>query len=551
MSFKKKYLILPVLVLSFFVFVGFSKQDFNISRNLELMFNVVKSVNLYYVDTIDNDKMAKRGIDAMLSALDPYTEYISKEEMNNFKTMTTGKYGGLGSAIRKPFGSKYIVLDEITEGFPIYKSGLMPGDSIIAVDSVDMTDASAEKVSSAMKGTPETEVVLTVKSIKDGQKRDYKLKREQISVSPIGYAGMYNEEIGIIVFTDFTEGSGERFRAEVEKLKANNNLKGLVIDLRGNGGGIIDESITLLSSFVPKNTHITSLKGRGNVSHKDYYTHQEPIDTLLPLAVIINRQSASASEIVAGSLQDLDRAVIIGEKSLGKGLAQRPQDIGYGAMVKITIAKYYIPSGRCIQAIDYSHRNADGTVNKVADSLRNKFQTKNGRTVYDGGGIEPDIKSKQEYINLFCASAIARGYLADYANAYRVKYPTIGSVRDFEISDSDYAEFAKTLNGKIIEFTSVTENNFDKLLESAKKEEYYSKIEKELESIKTILKERNTAKSLQENKTVMKELLAMEIISRYQYSRGRIEYSLVKDNIPEQAVKIVSDIEKYKNILKK
>lgn len=538
---KTKLYLIPFAIIGLVFLIGSSRSDFNVSKNLEILFNIVKSLNIYYVDSVDNDKLIMAAANAMTKTLDPYTEYISKNEMNSFRTMTTGKYGGVGSAIRRPEGSKYSILDGATEGFPIDKSGMSPGDTIMSVDGVALYDVDPGKVSEAMRGTPGTNLTLTVKSIKDGSIKDYDLKRENISISPISYAGVMSDSVGYIGFNNFSKNSGNLFREEFAKLKDSENIKSLILDLRSNGGGLIDESIDLVSAFLPKGTLVTSLNGRNEELHLNYITNLQPIDTLMPIVILIDSNSASASEIVAGTIQDFDRGLIVGNKSVGKGLAQKILDVGYGSALKITMSKYYIPSGRCIQAVNYANENNDGFfANKIPDSLRTKFYTKNGRVVLDGGGIEPDVIVDPSYLNIFTASILARGYVGDYANKYLSKKDNINDVRNFKITDAEFEDFKNEVKNKPIEFRSATLSNMNTMKASAIREGYYDKIKNEINAINAVLEERNTLKSLDENKEAIIDRISLEIISRDKYTRGRIEYAIQDDPYVLKAMKILS-----------
>lgn len=551
--FKKtlKITLIPLSIFSLFVFFSAGKSDFDMGKGMEVFFNVFRGVNMFYVDSVDNNVLLKKATEAMLSSLDPYTEYISKEDMEDFKIMTTGKYGGVGSLINKPYNSPYVVFDERYRGFPVDKAGIVSGDTIIAIDGVSMKDATSEKVSSSMKGAPGTEVKITVKSIRTSQTKEHILKRETITLSPISFSGMISEDIGYIGFTNFSEGGAGYVREELIKLKKNPNLKKIILDLRSNGGGIIDEAVNLLSIFLPKGSFAASIKGRQQSINRDYYTSTAPVDTVIPLVVLINRSSASASEIVAGGIQDYDRGVVVGKRSFGKGLVQRTSDVGYGGVLKVTIAKYYIPSGRCIQAIDYAHKNSDGSVNSVPDSLINEFKTKNGRKIYDGGGITPDIVVDPNIFSLFTASVYSRGYINSFANLYFKDNLTVPDLKSFKLDDKTYAQFMEYLKDKPVEYNSISESNLNKLIASAKSEKYYEKIEKEISQIQEVLKSRNTTASLLENKIQISELIEDEIIARYYYPDGKMEFVLRKDNQLDKAKEILSNEQLYNKTLGK
>lgn len=554
---KRKYKIigfLTFLLVGGGILIGAGKnsgtqQHFDIGKNLEIFFNLYKNINLLYVDTVNADKLMKEATVSMLSTLDPYTIYLSEDDMEEFKLTTTGKYGGVGSLISKPDSARYASIAGPYKGFPIDRAGIVIGDSIVAIDGRDLRTATAQEVSDLMKGDPGSSFRITIKKLRSGELETHTLKRETIKISPVLYSGILPGGIGYIAFTTFSKEGAAEVAAILQRMKKREKLNGLILDLRNNGGGIIDEAVDIVGLFTPTGTEVVQLKGRDKANNKTYRTVNHPADTLLPLAVLINNGSASASEIVAGALQDLDRAVIVGKRSFGKGLVQATYPVGFGSFVKMTTAKYYVPSGRCIQAVDYSHRNEDGSVGYVPDSLINRFTTKRGRIVYDGGGVMPDTVLNEDKLSLFTLSVYARRYIDDYATLYYKEHLEVPQIASFKLSDEEFDRFADYLKDKPIEFTSVSETNLDKLKQSAKREGTYDKIKTELEQIEEVLKERDKAESLRENREELRKLLAEEIISRYHYDTGQAEFSIKGDRIVETAAAILLDKPLYEEIL--
>ena len=396
-----------------------ARNDFGLGRNMEITVNMMRELSLNYVDPVDPDKLMEGAAEGMVRDLDPYTEFIPEEQMSDFELLTTGKYGGVGSLIRQK--GDWVKIAQPYKGSPADRAGLKIGDKILAIDGKDAKGFTTEQVSSRLKGEPGSKVKVTVEHL-DGSTETVTLQRERISIPGVPYTGWVADGIGYIRHSDFTEGCYEDMRAAVEKLRTGGELKGLILDYRSNGGGIMQEAIKILGMFVPKGTEVVSTKGRTEDSRQVYHTSSEPILPDLPLAVLINGNSASASEIVTGALQDLDRAVVIGQRSYGKGLVQSPRPLGYNAMLKLTTAKYYIPSGRCIQAIDYSH-SQEGSVKAIPDSLITEYRTRAGRKVYDGGGITPDIRTEPEYISRFAMTLYALGFIEDFGDDYMRRHP--------------------------------------------------------------------------------------------------------------------------------
>lgn len=531
------------------VVIGSVSKDFNVGKNLEIFFNVFKNTVLMYVDDVDPDELVEKASNAMLSTLDPYTEYMSEEKMKEFEIMTTGKYAGTGAMIRKDTKTDYIRIAEIYKDFPAYKAGLKPGDMIISIDGVDMKGATTNKVSDAMKGEPGSSYKMEIKPLREDENKTITIKRERISISSIPYYGFVSDGVGYIILNEFSEGCGKEFKNAFNALKAGNKMHSLIIDLRNNGGGLLQESINIIEMFVPKGTEVVSTKGKNKSETKIYKTNNNPLDTDIPIAVLVNSYSASSSEILAGALQDLDRAVIIGNKTFGKGLIQTTKSVGYGSFIKITTAKYYIPSGRCIQALDYSKHNKNGEATTIADSLRGEFKTKNGRKVYDGGGVAPDVKIEVDTnINKFVISVVTEGYIDDFAIEYFKTHTTAVPI-NYSMSDDEYDMFCEFIGDKKFEFKSGTEILLEDLIKTSKKERYYKEIEEQIASInKTLNGDRQ--RDLDLNKEVIKEYLESAIVTCYHYNSGRVENIISKDKDLKEVIDILKDKNKYDNILK-
>lgn len=524
------------------------RGDFDAGKNLEIFFNVYKNVNIEYVDSVDTRKLIEAGIDKMLSTLDPYTEYFNEEDMKEFRVHTTGLYGGVGALVRKDDLFDYVRISEPYMGSPADKAGLRAGDLIVAIDSVPMKGIIVDTVSARMKGAPGSTFTMTIKDRVTGKERDVVIKREKIKIPAISYAGVLGDSIGYVALESFSDGCAAEVRRHIAKMKDTADIKALILDLRGNGGGLLDEAVSLAGLFVPKGTEIVSIKGRVKSENAVYKTANEPIDVNIPLVVMVNNSSASSSEIVAGSLQDLDRAVIVGTRTFGKGLVQSTMSVGYGSYIKLTTSKYYIPSGRCIQAVDYSHRNEDGSVGNIPDSLMKEFKTKGGRIVKDGGGISPDVTIKPVYANKFAAVLIAYGYIDDYA----VKY--FNEHRDkpfdpvtFSLTDQEYADFCRFMEDKEIKYTSTTQLDLEKLKKTAQKDGYEERIGSLLDQIEEIVKI-NKKRDLDLYKDDIKEFLESAITANYSYGWGRSKRAVFSDPDVKTAMELLTDKGKMKEL---
>lgn len=538
--------IIIVLLISSFSFIGFTDKEFKIAKNLDIFFTLFRELNLFYVDETDPEELIEAGIDGILKSLDPYTTFIPESEMDNFNFMTTGQYGGIGALIRK--AGDYSMISEPYVDFPAYKAGLRAGDTIISIDGISIKDIKIADVSEMLKGTPNTSVKLEIKRYGQGTTIEKTLLREIITIKNIPYYGMVDDNIGYIRLSNFTNNAGKEAKEALNELKKQ-NAHGIILDLRGNPGGLLIESVNVANLFINQNQEIVSTHGKVKQWDNVYKTTQPAIDTTIALVVLVNRGSASASEIVAGSLQDLDRAVIVGEKTFGKGLVQTTRPLSYNTQLKVTTAKYYIPSGRCIQAVDYTHRNEDGSVGYIPDSLINEFTTRNGRKVYDGGGITPDVKVDSETPGNITISLFIKYLIFDFATIFVAEKDSIENIGEYEFTDDDYQEFLKFLEDKDIDYTTQSWKNLEELIKTAKKEKYYVYAEEEFAALKQKLAH-DKNKDLQTFKDEIIQLLMEEIASRYGYQEGRIKISLRNDIQFEKAVSILKNKEQYLSIFK-
>lgn len=534
-----------VVVLAGGLFMAASSPDFALGRNLQILFNLFRELNLMYVDPVDPDQMLKDAAEGMVSRLDPYTELIPESEMSDFEIMTTGKYGGMGAMIRK--SGDYVMIAQPYRNFPADKAGLVIGDLLLEVNGQDIKGMEVAAVSALLKGAPGTSLKLKVKKLLSGETEEVSLKRERITISGVTYSGMVADSIGYIAHSDFTEDCSSDIRNAYMLLKKQ-GMKALILDLRGNGGGILQEAVKILSMFVPKGTEVVRMQGRQKQTDATFITQNEPIDTDIPLVVLVNSTSASASEIVAGALQDLDRAVLIGQRTFGKGLVQSTLPLGYNAYVKLTTAKYYIPSGRCIQAIDYAHRAEDGSVGVVPDSLIREYTTRQGRKVYDGGGIMPDVRIPASYYSNFAIALYNNGFIEDYANEYYKRHREGIDVDTFKLSESDYQDFVRFMADKTVDFQSETKEALDQLRKKAERDKYLDRISDELTAIEQKIQE-NKESDLVSFRDDITRLLEGEILLRYHYKEGVARHNLPTDPGVTEAVKLLNDRARYQQIL--
>ena len=520
-----------------------ARNDFGLGRNMEITVNMMRELSLNYVDPVDPDKLMEGAAAGMVSDLDPYTEFIPEKGMKDFELLTTGKYGGIGALIRQK--EDYVRIAQPYEGSPADRAGLRIGDKILAIDGKDAHGFTSEQVSNRLKGEPGSKVRVTVEHL-DGSQATCTIRRERIAIPGVPYAGWVADGIGYIRHSDFTEGCYEEMRAAIERLRSEGDLKGLVLDYRSNGGGIMQEAVKILGMFVPKGTEVVSTKGRSEDSKQVFRTETEPILSDLPLVVLINANTASAAEIVSGALQDLDRAVLIGQRSFGKGLVQSTRPLGYNTMLKLTTAKYYIPSGRCIQAIDYSH-SQEGNVRTVPDSLISEFSTRAGRKVYDGGGIMPDIRTEPEYISRFAATLYAMGFIEDFGDEYTRRNPGQKiDIRTFSITDSDYADFEAFMKDKKVPYESDTRRAL-KTLKKAAEEDRFADLKVQFEKLEQELKD-DTQTNLETYREQVIQTINNDIVLRHGYQAGVIEHTLPTDADVKRALEILGNPAEYARI---
>lgn len=530
------------------IFVGgifASRRDFGMGRNMEIMVNLMGAIATDYVDEVAPDEMMRNGAQGITSALDPYTTYLPEEEMSDFTTFTTGRYGGVGAVIRQD--SDYVRIAEPYRGSPADLAGLQIGDRIVAIDGKETKGFTTAQVSNLLRGEPNTTVEVTVEKLLGGERKNVKIRRQRIAIPSVSYAGYVAEGVGYIRHSDFTDRCYDEMRDAIARLQSEGELKQLILDYRNNGGGVLQSAIKILSLFVPKGTLVVETKGRKAENNAKYYTQSNPILPDIPLAVLINGNSASAAEIVAGALQDLDRAVLLGERSFGKGLVQATRPLGYNSYAKVTIAKYYIPSGRCIQALRYT---SEGRAEAMPDSLINEFRTAAGRKVYDGGGIMPDVRLKSNYSSEFALTLYVMGLFDDFGDLYYQKHPTATiDPLTFTISDKDYEEFKAMVASRDIPYKSASRTAFERLKKALEKERYDKGLEESLAAIESGLHD-DKMSNLQ---TYRKEILShinSNIILRYAYSTGVTARTVSEDEEVQQAIGLLGDKERMTKILR-
>lgn len=530
-------------------------RNFQISKNLDIFNSIFKELDMFYVDTVNAEKMIQTGVEGMLSLTDPYTEYYPEEEVSSLKEMTTGKYGGIGAAIRYYEAKDRIAVVEPTEGMPAAEAGVKAGDIILSVGGKEMVRGDmkpqefSSKVSEALRGEPSTSFVLKVlRPLKnDSTVMEFKITRKNIRTNPVPYYGMVKDSIGYLALSSFTENSAKDFKKAFIELKQK-GAKSLIIDLRDNGGGSLSEAVDIVNLYVPKGQEIVVTKGKVRQAQGSYKTQNEPVDTQIPLAVLVNGATASASEIVSGSLQDLDRAVVIGSRTFGKGLVQTIRPLPYNGTLKVTTSKYYIPSGRCIQAIDYAKKNADGSVARTPDSLTTVFHTAAGREVRDGGGIRPDIEVKGDKIPNIVFYLMNDDLIFDYATQYCWDHPTLASVDDFKLTDADYEAFKKLVKSRNFTYDRQSEKMLKSLKEIAEFEGYMTEAAEEFKALEKKLNH-NLDRDLDYFAKPIKEYISQEIVTRYFYQRGAAMERLKDDTDLEEAIKVLQNPVRYREIL--
>lgn len=540
-----------VIAIALVLFIGLrSNQDryFEISKNIETFNMLFKELNRHYVDDVDPSELMTIGIEAMLESLDPYTVFLSGAELDNYRMVTTGQYGGIGARIGSIDGD--IVVTDPYENFPAYNAGLRAGDKIIEVDGKPTKGYDTEAISEILRGQPGTNVKVKVERTVANKTMDLTIVRGDITIKNVPYFGLISNEIGYIKLSNFAENAGKEVADALTALKEEHQIKGVVLDLRGNGGGLLHEAVNVTNVFVDKGAEVVSTKGKEVENDKVYKTLNKAIDTEIPLVVLTDRGSASASEIVSGSIQDLDRGVVIGQSTFGKGLVQITRPLPYKSKLKVTTSKYYIPSGRCIQAIDYGNRHLDESATQIPDSLRKAFKTQAGRTVLDGAGIDPDISVPMETISNISISLLNNNHIFNYATQFWNANETLRDNSKFKLTDAEFEAFKNYLSDKKYDYETVTEQKLNELKKVTEEENYHDAIEtiiKDLE-VKILADKKNDLVKFQDE---IKRILEIEIVSRYAFEKGRIENSLTDDPDVKEAFKVFSDIKSYNSILAK
>ncbi len=522
---------------------------FEISKNLDIYTTIFKELNSFYVDPIEPGKMIKTGIDAMLDGLDPYTNYITESDIEEYEFQTTGKFGGIGANLRKKEEKVYI--GDVYENSPAAAAGLKPGDEVISIDNQLVKDKNMDAISTLLKGASGTQVALLIKDALTGTESVKKLTRSEIELSSVPFAGLVgpDKNIAYVTLTQFTPACSRILRSSLDSLKkVQPNLKSVVLDLRNNPGGLLDEAVSICNLFVDRGQLVVTTKGKIQEFYKEFKTQGAAWDEKIPVAVLINSSSASASEVVSGTLQDLDRAVVIGERSYGKGLVQITKPVGYNARLKLTTAKYYTPSGRCIQAIDYASRNADGSVGHIPDSLKKEYKTKGGRRVLSGGGVDPDITVPNEDIGKLAVTLYVKNMFFEYATQYVKTHKTIAPAGSFAITDAEFADFAKWLEGKDYAYKTDAEVALDSFKQITTRNKSFDVLKTEYNALMAKASH-DKKQDLQKNKKEITRLLQSEIITRYYYIRGRIENGLKDDEDFNKAISILTQPAQYQALL--
>ena len=543
---KWRVVIFALAAMGLLAFSAPTDRYFDIAKSLDIFASLVKEVNANYVDEVDPKKLVDTGINGMLQQLDPYTDYIPKEDMEAFSIQTTGEYAGIGALVGQ-INHKTVVTYPYL-GFPAYRAGIHVGDELVSISGKNVQGKPTGESSSLLKGAPQTEVEVEVKHYGESGTVKLKLIRERIKISNVSYVGLIDKDLAYIKLDEFTPGAGREVADAVTKLKAQGATK-LILDIRDNPGGSLYEAVNIVNIFVPKDVEVVSTRGKSQESNKTYNTLNNPIDLEIPVVVLTSGSSASASEIVAGTLQDYDRAVLVGQRTFGKGLVQTTRQLAYDAQLKITTAKYYIPSGRCIQALDYTHRQTDGTVTKFADSLKREFRTKVGRKVYDGAGLDPDIEVKPEGIAPLTIELVSSGQVFEYACKYcSENKPTPQSMKKFRLSDGEYEKFMSWLKNRNFTFTPELEHKIETLITSAKNEKYYDQLQSSLSDLKNKITQAR-GNDLIRFKSEIQRVLEEEIAFHYLLSQGQVDVSLDRDPEVIEARKLLNDKSRYQQLL--
>ena len=523
------------------------RRDFELGQATEVLSNIMREFDMGFVDAVPATTLLNSAVRGMTTATDPYSEYLSEEAMSAFEIMTTGRYGGVGSLIRKR--GDYVIFAQPYKDSPSDRAGIKIGDKILAIDGEDMRGKGVEDISSRLKGEPESAVEVVIECNIGGDVDTLNITRKRISIPSVNYAGIIRDGVGYIAHNDFIEGSYDEMRRAVEQLLKSDSLNGIILDYRSNGGGVMQEAIDIASLFIPRDSRVVSLMGRDSSSLSHFNTRYAPIAEDIPLVVLVSGNSASASEILAGALQDIDRAVVMGDRTYGKGLVQETRYVGYNNYLKYTTAKYYIPSGRCIQARNYASMRKDGSVSTLPDSLISEFRTRGGRKVYDGGGILPDVEIEPEYVSRFAVTLYAMGFMEDWADIYMQRHHNERiDVRTFSITDEDYADFCAFIADKDIPYESDTRKALKALEKALEKDLYTESLGGVVETLKAELKD-DKMSNMQTYREEIVDALNSDIVLRYAYQQGVQERMAASDKEVDKAVELILDRERYTNIL--
>lgn len=541
----KKVLLLCLIILTANIVPLKAQNDFEIAKNVDIFVSILKELNAKYADEVVPGDLVKTAIDAMLKDLDPYSVYYPESQIEDVRMMTTGQYGGIGSLVHQQDG--YVVISEPYEGTPSQKAGLLPGDRILSVNGKSTKGKSSEDVVTALKGQPGTKVTIEIERPTNGKKMTFSVDREDIQLPTVSYFGMLKDNVGYIKLDQFTEKASAEVKDAYLKLKEQGMDK-LILDLRNNGGGLLMEAVNIMNIFVDQKVMIAETKGKIPELNKKYYTRNPVTDKEIPVVVLVNEHSASASEIVSGAFQDLDRGVVVGKKTFGKGLVQNVLPLSYNSSFKITVSKYYIPSGRCVQNIDYFNKDTNNAAVHIPDSLATPFKTKNGRTVYDKGGVEPDVITKDSVVSNLLVSLILNNIIFDYANLYHANHDSIAAPDKFVFTDADYADFLNFIKDKDYTYKTETEKLLEELKKTAADEQYFGAIEDTYEILQKKIEE-DKASDAQKFKTEISLYIASEIVARYYYQKGRVIFQLSEDPDIAEAMKILLDSKQYQKIL--
>ncbi len=552
----KKYLnrrnsLIVLVVAGVVALLSFKNSDdrnFQLSKNLDVFNAIVKELDMFYVDTIDPNKTIREGIDNMLYSLDPYTNYFPEEDQSELEQMVKGTYGGIGSIISYNSKLKRSLIAEPYEGMPAATVGLKAGDILMKIDGKDLGGKNNQEVSEMLRGQNGTSFVLEVERPGTPKPLQFNIVRKSIQMPTVPYYGVVGDKVGYINLNSFSGNPSKEFKAAFVDLQKNKGITSLVIDLRGNGGGLLDEAVEIVNLFVPRGKTIVTTKGKIKQASNTYKTLKEPIDTDMPIAVLVNNGTASSSEILSGSLQDLDRAIIVGSRTYGKGLVQVPRPLPYGGNLKVTTSKYYIPSGRCVQAIDYKHLNEDGSAGRIPDSLTHVFYTAAGREVRDGGGVAPDVAVEREKLPNILFYLMSDNLIFDYATDFCIKHPTVASAEKFALTDADYADFKTKVKQANFKYDQQSEKIMKTLKEAAEFEGYLPEASEEFKALEKKLSH-NLDRDLDYFSKDIRTAISLEIIKRYYYQRGSIIQQLKDDDDLQAALKILSDSDKYRNML--